>query len=438
MKIHITKQGPTLREILLESFRDTASLCTIPSVEVTCDPGMEHERDEIESGLASMLLAIGNSSGDNVHGMMNALQNHHACDPKQDSLIGAAKGAEVICLASGPSASERFEWVRNRQFHGAIVVCADSIFRGAVAAGIDPDFVCVLERDERMAEMVPPYLCPDAILVCPPVVHPLVAEGWGGRRVWVWQASSFLYDLIGPSVPRVGTGRSAGTLAVLVSMLLDPARIVLVGHDLCEIDGESHANRSETLSKELHQVDLANPGNTYHRRRWMTCNDGEWRPSTLFWEGCRRDIESMLASRPCPVHQTSMKGAEIAGAVVIPPPETPCTTVLRLRPTTPSRYSHYLRGEIEEDLRWHLDDLKGKKEPAMPSQADIDELIPGPAASMAVLHVVCLDLLACSLRTHLDAASGLGKVETCRRAWRLLHRRMCSSLQYAINCLGKK
>lgn len=423
---------------------DTASLSAIPSITVTAGDSCEHDRAELESLLAAMMMETGNSSGDNIVGMAHALINPHACEPKHTSLNGIAMHAEVICLASGPSAQARLPWVLERQRKGSVVVCADSIYRGAVAMGIRPDFVCVLERDRRMAAMVPPEISPTTRLVCPPVVDPAVVAGWEGRRVWMWQSSSLLYDALGPTIPRIGTGRSAGTLAVLVTAIMRPQRAILVGHDLCEIDSISHANQAESLSSSAHVADLANPGNTYHRRVTVECMDGALRPSTLFWQGCRSDIEAMVhAPYAGEWFQASERGAKIAGAKPLPDDMLPIISMhpIELLPAEPSRYNGWLRACLRTELPGIIARIDQATMPPHLTSDSIAALIPQPddlaecnrPVYPLVSHCIAVDVMAANLRMHKDCANGVKVDQAYARAWQLLRRRMGQSLRTALH-----
>ncbi len=435
---------PTAAALLrVNAFRDTASVSTIPSVKITADDGCGDIAEDVEAHLAAMMLDLGNSSGDNVVGMVNALQNPHATEPKHDALSGIAAGREVICLASGPSAGPLLPTIATRQRMGAIVVCADSIYRGAVAAGIQPDFVCVLERDERMADMVPPDLCERTRLICPAVVHPLVAAGWDGRRVWVWQSASLIYDAIGSEVPRIGTGRSAGTLAVMVSALMRPMHLLLVGHDLCEIGSSSHAAAAESAAHVSHVHDVQNPSNTYHRRSFVRCYDGLDRISTLFWQGCRADIEAILARVSFPVYAMCDQGARIRGAnlssssVVVPVSGRKVT----IGTTSPSRYNQQMIVQLIDECRHQLARLA--HEPPEGDETTMTSLVPSLANCQArnlrilplIQHVTALDLMALNLRAHRDSASGLGRAASAARSYRLLRRRLPQSIRYALHAL---
>jgi hypothetical protein len=284
--------------------------------------------------------------------------------------------------------------------------------------------------------MVPADLSPTSILVCPPVVHPSVPIGWRGRRVWVWQTASLMYPAIGPGIPRIGTGRSAGTLAAQIAVLMKPARIILVGHDLCEVGGISHAGVAEQLSSRAHQADLANPGNTYHRRASMYCTDGIMRPSTIFWHGCLADLNAIFLRAfdlSIPVLNASKHGALIKHAFPFVSAPNPVPGTINLGPTTPSRYGSLMRIDLEDECYRQL--IRISKAPE--EGTDYQSLIPSDDHPVIHLinHCIALDLMAASLRAHLDAATGCGEERTRRRTYALLRRRLIESLRATIGAM---
>jgi hypothetical protein len=104
-------------------------------------------------------------------------------------------------------------------------------------------------------------------------------------------------------------------MAVALSLLMRPKRLYLVGHDLVCIENRSHSSYSEEAASTSHVRDTSNASNTIHRPLQMVCNDGKKRDSTLFWSGCRMDIETLIAQGPKPAPEIinlSSMGAVIA------------------------------------------------------------------------------------------------------------------------------
>ncbi len=305
----------TLR-CLWSDHRDIASL---PSLEVIAEDGVtQHQRIAVEDRLAGLIFDLGNSSEDAWWGARNAIRNSVACvnAPKQDALIGYAAGRPVVCVASGPSTTHYLDAIAGAQACGAVIVCADSIYRSLVARGIAPDVVCVLERQAIFAPLVPPDICPTTLLVCPPVVDPSTVAGWKDRVVWFWQSVAGLYDWIDPDVPTAYSGRSAGTLAMSVSRLMGGTAVHLVGHDLCRVGAESHAATVGAMTRDGQaKAEAEAPPCGMFARQDVACRDGEVRSSTRFWSLCRQDIEAMIVGATVPVYAVGMAGALIAGSI---------------------------------------------------------------------------------------------------------------------------
>jgi hypothetical protein len=219
-------------------------------------------------------------------------------------------------VASGPSVTQHLDAIAGAQAFGAVIVCADSIYRTLVDHGIAPDVVCVLERQPIFAALVPPDICQTTRLVCPPVVDPSTVAGWHDRVVWFWQTVAGLYDWLDPDTPTAYSGRSAGTLAVAVSRLMGGTAVHLVGHDLCKIGTDTHAATVGAMTRDGQaKAEAEAPPCGMFARQDAACRDGEVRDSTRFWSLCRQDIEAMLVGATVPVYAVGDSGAIIAGSI---------------------------------------------------------------------------------------------------------------------------
>lgn len=338
------------------AWADHRDIVTLPEWGVVAYEGVSgFQRFTIEDRMAHLIFDLGNSSLDAWWGARNAIANSVSCatEPKHDALKDYARGRPVVCVASGPTASAHFPAVHMAQTAGAIVVCADSIYKALVAYGIEPDLVCVLERPDIFASIVPAELTTRTILVCPPVVAPATAAGWMGRRVWFWQETAGLYPWLGPDVRTDFSGRSAGTLAVAVSIILGGSAVYLVGHDLCRVGSDSHAPGVGAFTVEGQAKSEAEaPPMGIFAPCLALCNDGESRKSTRFWDLCRQDIEAMARNKPN-IYSVDKRGSAISGTIPldsVPVSQAPAGPIrmsdLRV---TPSRYRAHLKKQILDD-----------------------------------------------------------------------------------------
>jgi hypothetical protein len=342
------------------AWSDHRDIVALPSWSVVTGPGVsEYTRIMVEDRMAHMLFDLGNSAMDAWWGARNAIANSVNCasEPKHDALRGLAAGRPVLCVASGPTVADHIDGIRRAQFNGAIVVCADSIYQSLLSHGIEPDIVCVIERPELFAGIVPAKLSTRTILVCPPVVAPVTASGWERRRVWFWQETPGLYSWLGPDVRTDFSGRSAGTLAVAVSLILGGTAVYLVGHDLCRVGTSSHAIGVGSYTTENQQkAEDESPPMGIFAPCEVACRDHVTRKSTRFWSLCRQDIEAMLRQKTG-IYAVDRRGSTISGAESVDaiPIASPAGTFSGgpLR-ATPSRYRAQLKTQIVEDAaRFH-------------------------------------------------------------------------------------
>lgn len=387
---------------------------------VAADPSCAEARDIIEDRMAEIMLDLGNSTLDTWIGARNALRNQHQDEPKQNDLPRLT-GRTVIALASGPSAN--LDRVRQIQHQGAVVVCADSIYRGAVAAGISPDYVCVLERDERIAEYVPADICATCTLVAPPVIDPVIAAPWKGRRVWWWQAIDGLYQAIGPGIPMMPTGRSAGTFAVAVACALKPERVVLMGHDLVMQGETSHATAAGMVPAVAHVRDVVNEHNTYHRPAELRCHDGKYRPSTLFWSGCRTDIETIISQNHQKCTTEAAESAYIVGVGLADTEICPHFSQF-------SRYSSKITGEMMRNINAFLSDPPphGYDEPSYIAEAAAHDPANWPDIDQSARDVLRYVLAPAFHAMSIRSARIPDRMEALRSSVSLLRRRVRETL----------
>lgn len=289
-------------------FSDHRVIATLGSLEIVAAPGAEYALPKVHERLGSFIHDLGNSIPDCWMGAKHAVQNlrHIQNEPKNDALNGIWNGT-TICIASGPSNAKYLEKIRQIQ-NQCIIVIADSMWKGCRAAGIDPHFVCVLERDPLLASLVPPDSKSRARLVVPAVAYPPTVDGWGGRRVWWWQQFTDLYRWIAPDIDQHPTGRSAGTMACALSVLLGSRRVYLVGHDLSRgPDGSSHSAHVDTLASTNH-------GAASQRREPLHEDiviDGK--RTCRFWNFARGDIETLHADNPDIMRILGNDGLDIPG-----------------------------------------------------------------------------------------------------------------------------
>ena len=206
-------------------------------------------------------------------------------------------GKSALCIASGPSVADYYERIRAVQ-HEHIIICADSILDGLLNNGIEPDFVCMVERPEEMHRLIDEHgpKC-KALMLALPVVHPSSVIPFGERVVWWWNADD-LYPWLDPKEPRFHSGRSAGTITVSFAGVLGVKTAYLIGHDLAFKEGQSHsvgANAFAFEAQKAYTAELSRTSTNYYTRLVDAQKNGGGTLETQgLWEIFRSDIVSII------------------------------------------------------------------------------------------------------------------------------------------------
>lgn len=290
--------------------------------------------DMVREALANHVMALGNSSYDQLVGILNIIRNSSWIATAPHINTTKPYNVPAIAIASGPSVASYIDEIRNLQ-RSCLIVCADTAVRGLLEHGIYPHVATPIERHPALVNHVhggddivyagsifTPASIPRLFgkhLVCPP------DESLGK---WV-DHDSFSY------------GGSTGTAAVAVSLKLTTGPVYLVGHDL-SMTGDQHWSAATSMSEDRDALILGNNGELLQSTRWYK----------MF-----RDHISLMALETQRVFDTNiihLRGAKIDGA-------QPCTLPMpgpafdfRMTGTLPNSWRLHLPHRIERlpsDLR---------------------------------------------------------------------------------------
>ena len=312
------KDLPAALQAVRELYADPRAIASLGAVEVVGTD--EIARGAIESRLAEFIEDLGNCAIDSWEGAFNAFRNGARLTNGLTSagLIGALAGKPAICLGAGPSATPEALAQLAELSRTHYIFAADSMLGACKAAGFTPHFATMIERPEAMHQFVAGQ-GKGCTLIAPPVIDPACVAEFD-RVLW-WWAGDALYAWLGPDLPVVSPGRSAGTLSVAAAILAGCSPIYLIGHDLAYAPGRiGHAPGAHELAAGTQRVDderqhggryglmqFEVPGYSGHPVR--TCG---------LWNLFRGDIENMVAANPeVRVYSAGRyQGAEIAGVPV--------------------------------------------------------------------------------------------------------------------------
>lgn len=350
LDIHYVKDTTDLIRVIAGVFANHSQITRLAGTTIMSThpltPLAEQQRESWMPLLQKTILerydCLGNDVYDTFlgakHSLMHGDKFNKRC--RSSDYLGRYLNKSAICIASGPSAAAYFDHIRGIQ-NEHVIICADSILGGLLEHGIEPDFVCMVERPEEMHRLIDAHAptC-KAVMVALPVVHPSSIIPFGERVMWWWNADD-LYPWIDPKEALLHSGRSAGTITVAMAGLLKVKTAYLVGHDLAFKDGQSHCAGVNAMALETQTTinrDLSRNNPNYYRRVLDAEKNGGGSLETMgVWDIFRSDLEIITHAHAAQttfinLNINTKTGAAISGTVA---GELPASTGLALEKSHP-------------------------------------------------------------------------------------------------------
>ncbi len=325
---------------------------------------------------------------------LDAIPKH----PGVAGLEGRFAGFPAVVAAAGPSLDEVLPLLpalRER----AVLVCVDTALRSLLRAGIEPDFLVVVDPQYWNARHLDRCEAPRSVLVTEAAVRPSILRmPFASVRLCasLYPLGTFAEGMSGPPKGRLGAGGSVATTAWDFARVLGCRPVYMAGLDLGFPGGRTHARASRFEQKALAEGRRLRPPATglYEayagaRPRDAGANDGgtvrtDERLALYSWW-----FESRMLRHPeCPTRNLSPRGLAIPGM-----PYESAESLLS-RPELRDRIDPLMAGLVGED------------------RAD-DRGLPGPDVRGRLL-----ELLA-GLETRSEAALDLAaRARTLERAGR--------------------
>lgn len=194
----------------------------------------------IRKNIISTLKTVGNSIEDSLQGLSNNLQNIKWIQKSKNPAYIKNKyvGKPAIIVSAGPSLNKNISQLKNAQGK-AIIIAVDTTLKILLKEGIVPDFVCSVERIEKVYEyFYKNVTVPNTVtLVAPPLLDPRIFEEFQGELMlpfrlgvgeYKWLKSIFNVDDDG----FIEMGTSCAHVAFGLAMHLGASPIILMGQDL--------------------------------------------------------------------------------------------------------------------------------------------------------------------------------------------------------------
>lgn len=166
--------------------------------------------------------------------------------PGLGALRGAFYGYPAVVLAAGPSLDELLPSL-GAIAERAVLICVDTALRSALAAGVEPDIIVIVDPQYWNARHLDRCVSPGSVLVAEAAVWPTALDFAARRTVLCASAyplGRYLDTRLGLERGSLGAGGSVATTAWDLARLLGCAPIHMAGLDLSFPAARTHAKAS--------------------------------------------------------------------------------------------------------------------------------------------------------------------------------------------------
>ncbi len=187
-----------------------------------------------------------------------------AVRPGLTSLYGLFKGMPALVLAAGPSLDE-ITGLLPELAERMVIVCVDTALRSALRAGVEPDFIIVVDPQYWNMRHLDRCTSPGSILVTEAAVWPSVLR-FSSRQTAlcssIYPLGRYVEDRLGPPKGSLGAGGSVATTAWDFARVLGCAPLYMAGLDLSFPDGKTHAKASLFEQRSLAEGSRLDPASS--------------------------------------------------------------------------------------------------------------------------------------------------------------------------------
>ncbi|HEH4895650.1 TPA: motility associated factor glycosyltransferase family protein, partial [Campylobacter jejuni] len=275
----------------------------------------------------NIILRNGNDPKDALQGIEQFVYNlpQMITHPSYKELLSKRKGISdtAIIVSTGPSLTKQLPLLK-KYASKATIFCADSSYPILAKHGIKPDYVCMLERDEIVAECFNNdfgEFDKDILFIVKSVTHPHTIKYLQKNNrafILVSTYASFIQYLKLDYFGYFNMGFSVAHMNFLLTIHLKYKNIILIGQDLAYAkDGQTHSQGfiHANLHNGDYERDLDRFSTTAYGGNGKVQSSEIW---TLFRHNFEKDIVNIKMNYHITTYNCTEGGARIEGTIEKP------------------------------------------------------------------------------------------------------------------------
>ncbi|HEG8257992.1 TPA: motility associated factor glycosyltransferase family protein, partial [Campylobacter jejuni] len=273
------------------------------------------------------ILSHGNDPLDALQGIEQFVYNlpQMITHPSYKELLSKRKNLSdtAIIVSTGPSLTKQLPLLK-KYANKATIFCADSSYPILAKHGIKPDYVCMLERDEIVAECFNNdfgEFDKDIVFIVKSVTHPHTIKYLQKNNrafILVSTYASFIQYLKLDYFGYFNMGFSVAHMNFLLTIHLKYKNIILIGQDLAYAkDGQTHSQGfiHANLHNGDYERDLDKFSTTAYGGNGKVQSSEIW---TLFRHNFEKDIVNIKMNYHITTYNCTEGGARIEGTIEKP------------------------------------------------------------------------------------------------------------------------
>ncbi|WP_338878057.1 motility associated factor glycosyltransferase family protein [Campylobacter jejuni] len=275
---------------------------------------------KLAENFKNSIVSHGNDPLDALQGIEQFVYNlpQMITHPSYKELLSKRKNISdtAIIVSTGPSLTKQLPLLK-KYASKATIFCADSSYPILAKHGIKPDYVCMLERDEIVAECFNNdfgEFDKDIVFVCAGVVHPKAIEYLKGRNRKYLIIPRYLYFPIYIKLKYFDflyNTPSVAHMACYLSLHLNHKNIIFIGQDLAYAEnGNSHPDdyqNSANYESQMYEHILTE---AYGGKKEIKTHE--------VWIFFKQILEAMIIKYHITTYNCTEGGARIEGTIEKP------------------------------------------------------------------------------------------------------------------------